>query len=98
VTVTGAGGRVRIELGAHAHDATRAELRVVDTGIGISAEKQQTIFEPFVQLGRGLSTNVEGTGLGLAISRDLVRGMGGELTVDSSPSAGSTFRVELLRA
>jgi signal transduction histidine kinase len=98
VKFTGAGGRVRIELGVAARDAARAELRVVDTGIGISAEKQQTIFEPFVQLGRGLSSTVEGTGLGLAISRDLVRGMGGELTVESTPGAGSTFRVELLRA
>ena len=98
VKFTGAGGRVRIELAPHARDGARAELRVVDTGIGISAEKQQTIFEPFVQLGRGLSSGVEGTGLGLAISRDLVRGMGGELTVDSSPGVGSAFRIELLRA
>ena len=98
VKFTGAGGRVRIELGAHAHDGTRAELRVTDTGMGISAEKQQTIFEPFVQLGRTLSSDVEGTGLGLAISRDLVRGMGGDLTVVSAPGVGSTFRIELLRA
>ena len=98
VKFTGAGGRVRIELGAHAHDGARAELRVVDTGIGISAEKQQTIFEPFVQLGRGLSSGVEGTGLGLAISRDLVRGMGGELTLRSVPGVGSTFCIELRRA
>jgi signal transduction histidine kinase len=98
VKFTGAGGRVRIELGAHARDGARAELRVIDTGIGISSEKQQTIFEPFVQLGRGLSSAVEGTGLGLAISRDLVRGMGGELTVESTPGVGSAFRIELLRA
>ncbi|HEU4720056.1 MAG TPA: ATP-binding protein, partial [Gemmatimonadaceae bacterium] len=98
VKFTNAGGQVRLELAPHPRDEGRAELCVIDTGIGISPEKQQTIFEPFVQLGRGLSSGVEGTGLGLSISRDLVRGMGGELTVDSTPGAGSRFRIELLRA
>ena len=98
VKFTPPGGQVRIELAAMPGDATRAALRVRDTGIGISPEKQQSIFEPFVQLGRGLTSTVEGTGLGLAISRDLVRGMGGDLTVESVPGVGSVFQVELLRA
>jgi signal transduction histidine kinase len=98
VKFTHPGGRVWIELAAHPRDGDRAELRVGDTGIGISPEKLHTIFEPFVQIGRGLATTVEGTGLGLAISRDLVRGMGGELSVESTPGAGSVFRVELQRA
>jgi signal transduction histidine kinase len=98
VKFTAPGGRIGIELVPHPRDAARVELRVTDTGAGIPAEKLQTIFEPFVQLGRGLSRNVEGTGLGLAISRDLVRGMDGELVAESTPGAGSTFRIELLRA
>jgi len=98
VKFTAPGGRIGIELAPHPRDAARVELRVSDTGTGIPAEKLQTIFEPFVQLGRGLSSSVEGTGLGLAISRDLVRGMDGELVAESTPGAGSTFRIELLRA
>ena len=98
VKFTGSGGRIGITLVPHRRDAARAELHVSDSGTGIPAEKLQTIFEPFVQLGRGLTSNVEGTGLGLAISRDLVRGMGGELVAESTPGRGSTFRIELLRA
>jgi signal transduction histidine kinase len=98
VKFTAPGGRIGIELAPHPQDRARAELRVTDTGTGIPSEKLQTIFEPFVQLGRGLTSNVEGTGLGLAISRDLVRGMDGELAAESTPGAGSTFRIELLRA
>jgi signal transduction histidine kinase len=68
---------------------------VRDTGIGISADKLESIFEPFVQLGRSLISPHEGTGLGLAISRDLARAMGGDLTADSAVSHGSTFELTL---
>jgi signal transduction histidine kinase len=73
----------------------RVEVAVADTGVGIPADQLEHIFEPFVQVGRALNAPVEGTGLGLAISRDLARGMGGELTVESTLGAGSTFRVTL---
>ncbi|WP_025414818.1 GAF domain-containing protein [Gemmatirosa kalamazoonensis] len=78
-----------------ARDGEGALVEVRDTGIGIPSEKIEHIFEPFVQLGRSLSTNLEGTGLGLAISRDLARGMGGDLTVVSAPGVGSTFTLAL---
>ena len=67
-------------------------------GFGIPADRRGAIFEPFVQLHRSLAQPAEGTGLGLAISRDLARGMGGELSVESEPGAGSTFTLALDRA
>ncbi len=78
--------------------AKTASIDVIDTGAGIPADKLETIFEPFVQLGRSLSSAHEGMGLGLAISRDLARAMGGDLTVMSSVGAGSTFSLTLPRA
>jgi signal transduction histidine kinase len=70
---------------------------VKDTGVGIPADKLESIFEPFVQIGRSLTSLHEGTGLGLAISRDLAQAMGGELTVESVPGSGSTFTLVLPR-
>ena len=92
VKFTGAGGRVEVgceDRGAH------VAVVVSDTGVGIPADQAERIFEPFVQLGRGLTTQHEGTGLGLAISRDLARAMGGDLTVRSKPGQGSTFTFTL---
>jgi PAS domain S-box-containing protein len=76
-------------------EGDRAGLRVRDTGIGIPADKLTSIFEPFVQVGRSLTTPHEGTGLGLAISRDLTRAMGGELIVTSELGKGTTFTISL---
>jgi signal transduction histidine kinase len=95
VKFTTPGGRICIETG---QDATRVFIRVLDTGIGIPADRRGAIFEPFVQLHRTLAQPAEGTGLGLAISRDLARGMGGELTVESESGRGSTFTLTLARA
>lgn len=73
-------------------------IRVRDTGVGIPAEMHEKIFDPFVQVDSRLIRSHEGTGLGLAISRDLARGMGGDLAVDSKPGVGSTFILSLPRA
>ena len=73
------------------------ELRVVDTGPGIPAQKLDAIFEPFVQLDNGLTRATAGTGLGLAISRELARAMGGDLAVTSALGQGSTFTLTLPR-
>ncbi len=70
-------------------------VHVRDTGIGIPAGRISEVFEPFVQISSGLSRSHEGAGLGLAISRDLVRGMGGDLTAASVPGEGSTFTIVL---
>ena len=77
---------------------TNVFVRVRDTGKGIPATELQRIFEPFVQLDSTLTRQQEGTGLGLAISRDLARGMGGDLTVESEVGTGSTFTLILRRA
>jgi signal transduction histidine kinase len=92
VKFTPPGGRVW--LGAEALGRTVA-IRVRDTGVGIPPDRLAAVFDPFVQAHRSLSKPVEGRGLGLSISRDLARGMGGELTVDSVPGVGSTFTLTL---
>jgi len=95
VKFTPAGGRVTISCGVA---GDRVVVAVRDTGPGIAADKQAAIFEPFVQLGRTLTSPSEGTGLGLAISRDLARAMGGDVSVESAEGEGSTFMLTLPRA
>ena len=74
------------------------EIRVADTGPGISPEKLERIFDPFVQAERRLNQPVQGVGLGLAISQDLAHGMDGKVTVESVLGEGSTFTLSLPRA
>jgi signal transduction histidine kinase len=98
IKFTPQGGQIVLELLSEPDARGMAVIRVSDTGIGIPADKLQAIFEPFVQVGRSLSSPGEGTGLGLAISRDLARGMGGDLTVESEEGKGSVFTLTLPRA
>jgi PAS domain S-box-containing protein len=72
-------------------------LNVRDTGSGIPSDKLEAVFEPFVQVGRTLTSMREGAGLGLAISRDLARAMGGDIKVESQVDVGSEFRLILPR-
>jgi PAS domain S-box-containing protein len=94
VKFTNKGGTVIVR--CQSGDKTAA-IHVIDTGVGIPSEKVEKIFEPFVQLGRSLSSSHEGTGLGLAISRDLARAMNGNLAVVSKVGSGSTFTLSLPR-
>ncbi len=70
------------------------ELRVEDTGVGMSAAQLQRMFTPFDRLGAE-STGVKGRGIGLALAKKLVEMMGGEIRVHSQPGAGSSFAVTL---
>jgi signal transduction histidine kinase len=72
-------------------------LRVTDNGIGIPSDKQEAIFEPFVQVREESVISEGGIGLGLAISRSLARAMHGELTVESALGMGSCFTLTLPR-
>jgi signal transduction histidine kinase len=73
----------------------RIEIAVKDTGIGIASDRLTQVFEPFVQVDQRLTRPHEGVGLGLAISRDLARGMGGDLSAESSLGEGSSFTLTL---
>jgi PAS domain S-box-containing protein len=71
------------------------ELRVIDTGIGISASDQPRIFDDFVTIDASYMRSVGGTGLGLGIARRLVRAMGGQIGLESEVGQGSLFWVRL---
>jgi signal transduction histidine kinase len=86
------GGTVRL---AVKRSASRVVFTVHDEGLGIPLAEQARIFEKFYRLDPELTRGVGGTGLGLYISRELVRHMGGRLSVVSREGEGSIFRVEL---
>lgn len=77
------------------HHDRQLRYTVRDTGIGIPLDKQKRIFEPYVQAEDDTKARFGGTGLGLAVSRDLVREMGGELTLQSQLGHGTTFEFSL---
>ena len=76
-------------------DGDRLEFVVSDTGIGMTPEQLQGLFQAFAQAGSSTSRDYGGTGLGLAITRHFCRMLGGDVTVESTPGKGSTFTLIL---
>jgi len=76
-------------------DEEKLVLRVKDTGIGISEDDHQAIFEPFKQVDGGTTRRFGGTGLGLSICRNLVEALGGTIVVESRLGEGAIFTVTL---
>ncbi len=74
---------------------THWAMEVEDTGVGISKEAQNYIFEPFRQVDNAIIRENRGTGLGLSITKQLVELMDGEINLESEVSRGSTFTVTL---
>jgi signal transduction histidine kinase/ActR/RegA family two-component response regulator len=85
------GGSVRLAVAPTRDD--RLRLSVEDTGLGMSAEQLEGLYQPFNRLGREFM-GIEGAGIGLAITRRLMEQMGGAMDVNSEPNKGSTFALE----
>lgn len=79
----------------YSYRAKQLQLSVRDQGIGIDREDQVRIFERFYRVDKARTRNSGGTGLGLAIVKDYTKLLGGTITVDSFPGAGSTFTITL---
>ncbi|MEM9896227.1 MAG: ATP-binding protein, partial [Bacteroidota bacterium] len=86
-------GKIHISIKLLRENERRLEIKVSvkDSGIGISEDEQKRLFESFYQIDNSSTKDYEGTGLGLAISKELVKSLGGEIGIHSTPGLGSTF-------
>ena len=88
-----------IKLNVKITDTTEHSLtmnfEVVDTGIGMTQEQVDIVFDPFLQAETGTTRKFGGTGLGLTITREIIEAMGGTISVESSPGKGSRFIFDL---
>ncbi|MCX7271994.1 MAG: ATP-binding protein [Burkholderiales bacterium] len=87
---------IRVTGGAPSDSGIPVVISVSDTGIGVTPDQAQRIFQPFTQADGSITRRFGGTGLGLSISRELMRLMGGEIELESTPDKGSVFRLRLM--
>ncbi len=92
IKYTPSGGQVTLSL-QQCHD--QAAIRVADTGIGLSPEEQERVFQRFYRSDNARLHDAEGTGLGLCIARSIADAHGGTIELESAPGVGSTFTVWL---
>jgi signal transduction histidine kinase len=88
-------GSVVLAAEADAETGRPLRIHVRDTGIGISPDRQQAIFEPFEQADTATSRKYGGTGLGLSISKSICDALGYRLTLVSEEGKGSTFTIDV---
>ncbi len=86
---------MRVERSAREDGMLLVSFKIIDTGIGITSNQGERIFEPFVQADTSTSRVYGGAGLGLAICRALARAMGGDVSISSELGAGSTFTMQI---
>ncbi|MDY0082179.1 MAG: PAS domain S-box protein, partial [Ignavibacteriaceae bacterium] len=87
-------GGVEIKLNVlNSNGSSNAMINVIDTGIGIAMENQETIFDEFRQVSEGYNRYFEGAGLGLTIAKKFAEKMGGSISLQSEQGKGSTFTV-----
>lgn len=79
-------------------EGVKVRFAITDTGIGIAADKQETVFEPFVQASTSTTRNYGGTGLGLPIVKRLLALFGSDIVLESRPGEGSRFSFEIMFA
>ena len=92
IKYTPAGSPIEI---SYTQSAEAVEVRVTDHGPGIAADEQDRVFERFYRIEDPMTMRTGGSGLGLHISRELARAMGGDVRLESTPGAGSTFVLQL---
>ena len=97
VKYTPAGGHIRLEVEELPRNEHYARYRFIvqDDGIGMSADYQKTLFDPFTREERSGTNKVQGTGLGMAITKSIVDLMGGSISVESTTGKGTRFEVVL---
>lgn len=87
--------RLKISVDNRFEDSLRLAFSVSDTGIGISQQAQEKIFEPFTQASSSISRRYGGSGLGLTICQQIIEQQSGEISVTSRQGSGSTFSFKL---